>query len=217
MQANTNITVYYDLSRAKCDHMWVDGVDTWRVEMGHAINQVIQPMEPIGWIEPTGYPQMYRTPIIPHVPEGKIEIWFICSNAAEVVHDSNYGSNFEFHIGKVPQILFKSDYTQIVQNGPIVQDGSVWIEYSMSRAKCLPTDLSIPWELLMYYTLHTPFGIVTEHQSLDVSHSNDTPRVFTAMIRNLPKSDLILWFVCRSNNETLVDSNVEQNYVFPIQ
>jgi hypothetical protein len=100
MQANANITIMYDLSRAKCDHRWVHGVDTWRVEMGYTINGVVQDVEPIAWIEHTGYPQVYRTPLISNVPEGDIELWFTCSNGEQIVYDSDHGHNFKFRMEK---------------------------------------------------------------------------------------------------------------------
>jgi hypothetical protein len=98
-----------------------------------------------------------------------------------------------------------------------MQYGSVWIHYHLSRAKCVPNDSTTPWEVVLYYTLNTPFGIVTEHQKFAFSNSTNTPVRLEAIIGELPKSDLIIWFVCSSGNQTSLDSNVEQNYTFAIQ
>jgi hypothetical protein len=216
MHETTNISVFYDLERAKCHHDYVDGVNSWCVEMDYTINGIAQTTEKIAWFHPSGYPRIYRTPTITDVPEGDIEIWFKCSNSYETIYDSNNGKNFKFHINKIPTIVFKADHTECVEYGPIVKDGSVKIDYDLARAECSQGHEDT-WAVSMHYSLYTPYGLKNSTEEIVHVDPDHPIEVKKPIIRCLPKSDLVVWFDCSSSSlgpDTLGES---KRYAFPIQ
>jgi hypothetical protein len=88
-----NVTINYDMARAKCPKVSSGGKPLWNVHMYAKLNGTELPA--IQVFDPRG-----NRETILNVNTGSLSLWFRCSSVGGTVYDSNYGKNFQFEVTK---------------------------------------------------------------------------------------------------------------------
>jgi hypothetical protein len=199
-----NITINYDMERAKCSKVSSGGNSLWSVTLFSTVDGKDQP--PIKVFDPRGPKKT-----ILQVPKGSLSIWFSCSSVDGTTFDSAHGKNYQLTVTEMPILQFKKDYTNELLNGPLAPGGSVKIQYDQSRATCSSARLA--------YGPETKYSVVT------YSINGKTPveknvlllnQVFEPVIDNLEKGEISIWFRCTSMRDTTYDSNFSKNFNYTI-
>jgi hypothetical protein len=210
LTSGSNITIDYDLSRAKCSSAFTHGHETRFVSLCYSLNGQVQ--REIILSAPSNQQHHEQAPIITQVPKGDLAIWFRCSSAANTTYDSNFGKNFNFKVVDIPKIVFKSDFTQSVVDGPLSEGSSVVVDYAQERATCPSAPLRYGQETknaIMYYSMN---GKAPKETPVLLNRESIQP-----VIENLEKGKLTIWFRCTSMKGTTYDSNNSLNYDFIVQ
>jgi hypothetical protein len=212
--AGSNVTIKYDIGRAKCPLGEYAGFPTRYIMLGYSLN---------------GHPQEYKyihagrdpiatEPVLTEVPKGDLALWVRCSSRAATTYDSNDSQNFHFLVVDMPVIQFKAGYTQQVINGPLKTSGSVKVEYDPVRSPCreVTQDGIQTKKVSLNYVLNN--GPIKQLPIFYQDSGMIQPKLETPVIEKLSKGKLSIWFTCTSQADKVgYDSNYSQNYNFEIQ
>jgi hypothetical protein len=219
LQQGSNVTIKYDLERARCSLGSYAGVPTRSVVLMYTVNGQ-DPKEIVVESysrnnENSGADRYHVDPIIPLTQKGDLAIWFRCSSRAGTEYDSDFGKNFNFKIHEMPRIVFKKDFTHSVENGPLMVGGTVIVDYDLARAPCRDFTMNgiSTKNVQLNYELN---GQVGQETLLYQNNGSPQPKI-TPVIQGL-QGKLAIWFHCSSRLDALAfDSNHSQNYNFDIQ
>ncbi|KAJ3086064.1 hypothetical protein HK102_013547 [Quaeritorhiza haematococci] len=102
IRAKDRFEVIYEPTRAKCEHAFESGVDSWAVHLAYqnTANQIHPDFALAAYVDPNSNSTVNPPIIIPPMNKtGKALFWFYCTNAVgQVEYDSNMGSNWEVEI-----------------------------------------------------------------------------------------------------------------------
>ncbi|KAJ3087278.1 hypothetical protein HK102_011445 [Quaeritorhiza haematococci] len=102
VQVNHKFAIMYDAARAKCEHYFENGVDSWTAHVGFTTTtgQTFAQYAAVAYIDSITNNTITPTVSIPPMAKpGKAYFWFDCTNAiGQIEYDSNMGSNWEVEI-----------------------------------------------------------------------------------------------------------------------
>ncbi|KAJ3301730.1 hypothetical protein HDV03_000465 [Kappamyces sp. JEL0829] len=216
------VTVVYDMARAKCDHAYVYGTDTQTVTGFRAVNRNFNSTatDIISQAPSVGAPLVYHTPTFTAVA-GVYDFWFLCSSEANSVYDSNQGANWVVTAAPAKTIAFHADFTTTV-SGPLAKGDTVRVVYDLARAdekRCprYATHGAETFGVTLYWALNNQFTSDNHATRIVYTPSPGSPQVYTTPLISLDQpGDLQLWFVCGSEAGGSWDSNFGSNYHFHI-